>query len=252
MSIQVEGVVDLACVVGAAGGAWKLRLLLKPWRQDGGKLVRKLLYLDFQTGSKKVISQATSKWRQGANVVVSVGLLRKPGPNQAGWWGKPDGPLRRIRANAKRAIRAPQTSRHIDDGILGRLTLNRGMDWYEGTRKFRRNEYEVAVMTPDPDDAKKVARVVKRAAKCIRRIDDDLTKLRDDIADDLLELYNTEWRQSGRALSRAGFKKRLSLNSVIVQTGRTTAHFGAGSLFADHGIEVRISPRGKVREILLS
>ena len=226
-----EGVVDSACAVGATGGGWKLRLLLKPWRRDGGELIVKLLYLDFHIGSEVAIGKATRKRPRGTNVAVSLASLRKPRPNDAGWWGKPNGTPGRIRANAKRAIKAPQATRHIDDEVLGRLRLNRQFDWYEGTRKFRHREYQVAVMTPDPDDAKKVTAAVKRATKHIHNIERDLSELREAIVDELLEVYNTKWRGRGRPLSRAGFKKRLSLNFVVIQSRRTTAHFSASSLF---------------------
>ncbi len=254
ISIRIEGVVDCACRVGARDGGWQLRVLLRPWSQNGEKPIRTLLYVDFPQIQDKAAARAELKWSEGIPVAVAVSGLRKPGKNDCGWHAKAAGSLRRCAPSDAlgKLIKKQQLPRHVVDPILGRLTLNRAMDWYEGMRKFRRNEYEIAVITPDPDDAKKVAQAVKLAAKCIRRVDDELVKIRNQIADSLLQTYNTEWRQNGRALSRSGFVKRLSLSSVIVQAGRTTVYFTADELFIDHGVEVRLTARGRISEVLVA
>jgi hypothetical protein len=45
---------------------------------------------------------------------------------------------------------------------------------------------------------------------------------------------------------------RLTLSSVVVAPARVTAWFRCDGMFTDHGVEVRLSPAGKVREIAIA
>jgi hypothetical protein len=49
-----------------------------------------------------------------------------------------------------------------------------------------------------------------------------------------------------------GLDRRLKLSTIHVGDGRTTLDYSSGSLFADHGVEVRIGARGVISEILIS
>ncbi len=86
----------------------------------------------------------------------------------------------------------------------------------------------------------------------VTTIEQRFAVLRQACADKLLELHNERWNEGGPLTTPAAFKRALTLNSIHVHEGRTTVYLGAGDLYRDHGIEIRLSPRGRVREIMVS
>jgi hypothetical protein len=64
-------------------------------------------------------------------------------------------------------------------------------------------------------------------------------------------LYVRVWCE-GTPIDRARFEQRLRPSSVSVGDGRTTVHVACGNLFTDHVIELRLGPRGGVREVCLA
>jgi hypothetical protein len=142
--------------------------------------------------------------------------------------------------------------RGVKDPILGELVLDRRANWYAAERAPGKRPYDVAVQTADPDDNAAVAAAISRAGPVVRHLEGALPAFLEAITVEMLELYNSTWREEGPVLSVADFKRRLSLSSVVVGEERTTAYFDCDGLFTDHVIEVRMSPGGSVTEICLA
>jgi hypothetical protein len=140
----------------------------------------------------------------------------------------------------------------VRDPVLGKLELERDLGWYAGWRRKGKAEYEVTVTTPSPDDEHKVRRWVERARSIVLHVEAHLPSFREAIADELLDVCNLNWRDGERPVSRTAFKRQLTLDSVDVADRRVTIHLACGDLFSGHVVEVRMSPRGKVSEILLA
>jgi hypothetical protein len=67
-----------------------------------------------------------------------------------------------------------------------------------------------------------------------------------------LPLYNKTWRGERPELTADQFAAKLKPSSVDVSRRRTTLYFNDGGLLLDHVIEVRLSPAGAVKEVLLA
>jgi hypothetical protein len=127
--------------------------------------------------------------------------------------------------------------------LLGVLKLDEKLGWYEGKRARGKLAYRVYVDAPA---------VMERVDTVVLRIERDLSKIRDAIADDLLDVYNESWRELRPRLSGASFKQRHELESLVVSKRRITLYFASGRLFGRRSVEVRLSPRLAVREVRIS
>jgi hypothetical protein len=252
---RIRGVITpLGAGAGGNGKSWSLIFRLNPWRQEKGPLalhdVRVLVPM-----AEAAAQRAMTRWEKGETVALTA-RLEKPRRGDTLWHAHARLPIRRVQADAEMVavLNERAKPRTIDDPVLGPLTLDRAYDWYEGTRTIRGHEYKVTVETPDPDDDRKVARAVAKASAAIRQIERGLAGLREAIAEELLDTYNDSWRDDGdgKRLSRAAFKRRPSLQSVVVASGRTTVYFDDDELFLGHTIEVRLSARGRVSEVCLA
>ncbi|MCW8141384.1 MAG: DUF2262 domain-containing protein [Planctomycetota bacterium] len=145
-------------------------------------------------------------------------------------------------------VRQQAVLREVRDRVLGKLVLERDFGWYSGWRRG----YEVTVDTPNPDDERKVAQAIERARAIVLRIEADLRVIREAVVHELFDVCNEEWRAGERPVSRAAFVRRLTIQSIGVNVRRVTVLLGTNGLFADHVVEVRLSPKGKVREICLA
>jgi hypothetical protein len=248
----LEGIVRSVGGGSSGGGMWDLVVFLSPWREAEGPLVKKEVRLIVPVGREAALRRVMARHEKGAAIALAVSeISRKKGYP---WWDAfGSGPIRAadptpFKAEVKRQAKA----RTVEDETLGRLQLDRGMGWYEGTRRLGRKSYSVAVSTPDPDDEKKVARKVAAAGPRVVAVEREWSSILNDIAGELLDTYNEVWRQSGKPLSATAFKKLLAPSELHVADGRTTVYLSSGKLFADHGVEVRIPHRGKRRETLIS
>jgi hypothetical protein len=251
---RIQGVITpLAVAAVSDGKTWELTFRLNPWREEGGRLRLHDLRVSIPM-AETAASRAMNSWRGGEVVTLVVPKLARPRKGEALWHAQARPPIRRIQPDAELAavMKERAKPRTIDHRVLGRLTLDRAYDWYEGTRNARGMRYHVSVETADPDDDKVVTRAVAGAAEIILRLERGMASLRDAIADHLLELYNDNWRGRRKALSRAAFKRRPTLKSVVVSPGRTTLYFDDDGLFLRHTIEVRMSPRGRISEVCLA
>lgn len=248
----VEGIVGSAGGGSSGGGNWDLVLFLSPWRESGGPLLKRELRLVIPIGKDAALKRAMARCRAGTAISVSVSMLEKK--KGANWWSAfGSAPIRDAdKAQFQKAVKRRAEPRVVQDETLGELKLDRGMGWYEGTRRIRRTSYSVAVLTPHPDDQKKVTRAITAAGPRVVAVENEWGALLDQIATALLDRYNEKWRQGGKALSPTAFKKQLEPSELHVDEQAITLYLTSGKLFADHGVEVRIPRRGKQREIRIS
>jgi hypothetical protein len=249
---MIEGVIQSAGGGSSGSADWDLVLFLTPWREAGGPLVKRQVRLVVPIGKKAALDRALAQHRAGAAVAVAVSELEKQ--KKYLWWsafGIP--PLRSTDPTPFQGEVKRQAKRRVThDDTLGELVLDRGMGWYEGTRRIGRGSYSVAVLTDEPDDDKKVARAIAAAGPRVVALEKEWGAILDAVTDELLASYNGKWRQGGRPLSTTAFKKQLRPSEIHVAADRTTLYLSSGKLFAEHGVEVRIPHRGKRREILIS
>jgi len=251
---RVRGVITpLGAGAISDGKSWDLTFRLNPWREEGGPLILQDLRVLIPM-AETAASRAMNRWDKGDVVSLLVPRIEEPSKGQPLWHAHARLPIRRVRADAELAavIRERERPRTVDHPVLGRLTLDRTFDWYEGTRKGRGGKYQLFVETTEPDDDKKVARAMARAAAIVLELERGMAGVREAIADQLLDVYNDEWREGGKPLSRAAFKKRPALTSVVVSPARITLYFDDDGLFLRHTIEVRGSSRGRISEVCLA
>jgi hypothetical protein len=231
---------------------WDLVVFLAPWREEDADVIAMPMRLVVRVGEGQAMERAMAEWQPGDAIAVAVTELEKEdGFSWWSAWGR--GPIRSTdRAPFEAEIERLAKPRTFDDKTLGRLELDRETGWYECARRFGRDFLEVAVSTEDPDDDKEVARAIPAAAARVLAVEREWPALRDAIADELLDTCNEEWRDGRKPVSATWFKKQLSPTSVVVEQGRTTVYISSGSLFGEHGVEVRIPHRGKRREICIS
>ncbi len=249
----IEGV--LTKDSGSAGdvAGWAVTLDLKPWREVGAEWEKRQLRVSVRMAQTKA-NRLFGKWRQGECIRVEVGRVARTTARYLIFAFLADGfmPVRRIRLSQRPSRERADAPVQVDSAI-GRLRLDRGAGWYGAWRGSRSARYEVAICTKDPDDVRASARQIVRGGKLLRRAERSLAKLRNAAARKLLALYNQRWRQTGPALSKAAFARRLKVTSIVVDTsGQTDVLFNTDNLFADHVVEVRIAPSGRLTQIALA
>jgi hypothetical protein len=243
----VEGI--LTSVAG--NGAWQLLLSLSPWRERRGPIVKKELAVIVPFGNEAAMNRAMARYRNGQALALTVTGLED---DEAWWRAAGRKPIRSADPMSfAAAVKQLAAKRTFEDPVLGTLTLDRGMSWYEtGQRRFRYGRHTIAVQISEPDDDEHVAKAVRSAGAIVASLERAWRSMLGEIADELLDTYNDGWRDGGPLLSRAGFLRALSPESTVVGPERTTVYLRSGSLFTEHGVEVRIPRRGKRKEILVS
>ncbi len=157
-------------------------------------------------------------------------------------------PESRLRSMAKQLAKP----RLLQDRVLGDLEFARDMGCFTGERRTSKLAYEVMIDADDPDDGDEVIRLVENARRHLLRAERNLPMIRDAAADELLAVCNESWSDGRGPVSRAAFKRELSPNSMHVFPSGVILYLGSGELFADHGVEVRLSEGGEVSEVLVS
>jgi hypothetical protein len=253
---KIEGIV--ASSGGVSGtdnySKWWLTFALDPWREVGG---------DWRKGDElRVMAPAPSHdvARRQAAALRAGEILRLaikkivPRSRYRTRYAVGRGPVRRIRGDAAaRALVAQRARPHtIRDRVFGTLQLERAFDWVSTWRKIDGVSSELAIKIRDADDAEGIAADVVKGRPVLVRTLKQLPSIRGAVARKLLGLYNGTWREGRPKLSRAAFLERISLSSIIVAPERVTIHFEADEMFTDHGIEVRLGPRGAVSHVDLA
>jgi hypothetical protein len=246
----IEGVIVSSG--GSLGSDPALVLILRPWRQIGGSEQTKDLRVEVPMKSEAALNLAMRKWGEG-----SVSMTVKTTHRATKLYLErivAQSPLHRVKLSPelKRASDEQLKSKSVSSPILGRLKLERDYFWYVASRTYMSTRYCVIVVSDNPDDDLAVAKDVRRAERIVPRIEQSIPKLRKAIARDLLDTYNDSWLEKRRPLSATEFAQRHKLGSVQIGTDRITLHFENGGLFTEHIVEVRLSTRLSVQEILVS
>lgn len=241
----VEGVLQSSGAIEDEAGSL-LVLHLGPWTDGTTASVQQKLRVEIRFRSERACLRAMRACPDGAVVRIATGPLAgdPSAPSTMGAW-----PLEPIRGSAllRAAIvehRKPVVVRHV---ALGRMTLDRELNWFEGKASLwgRRRRFSVSA---DGDPSKAFAAAVRTLA-WIERARPAMEKA---VLKKLLPLYNDNWRDERPMLTGERLLKRLSVQSLALEAdGDGTLYLGAGTLFHGHGIDVEIRKR-KVAEVNLA
>jgi len=107
------------------------------------------------------------------------------------------------------------------------------------------------IAAEDPDNTSLNKETIEAGALIVQGFEKKLSQIYAAACDKLLPIHNST-RNDGRNISATAFKKNLSVNCLDLDSTRITAYLGAGSLFQDHGVEIRMDRNLKISEILVS
>jgi hypothetical protein len=228
--VRIDGIVSDGAL--AQPGRWYVMFLM-PWRHPDGRVIDEELRVAPDV-ARGVALAAPRRYRRGVAVRVTAQRVTK----QRGfaYWNATK--ISRVEKLRQLRLEEPEdiTIRHA----LGRLVLDRGRGGFVG----KRGRAELVI--------DRVEGLLAAAITRVRGVEDKQAQIRAAITRRLVPLYNTHWREARPAIDAAGFDRRLKLSTIHVADGRTTLYYACGSLFWDHGVEVRIGVRGGISEILIS
>ncbi|MFT3699456.1 MAG: DUF2262 domain-containing protein [Kofleriaceae bacterium] len=227
--VRIEGIVSDAAL---AQDGWYVMFLV-PWRHPDGTVIDREVRVA-PDASARVARAAERTYRRG----VSVRITAKKVTKERGftYWNV-DG-IVKVERVRKLQLDEPDevTIRHA----LGRLELDSSRGAYVG----KRGRVELAIDRVDG--------LLEAATKRVRAVEAKQSRIRSAIAKRLVPIYNKRWRERRPEIDAKAFDRKLKLSAIDVADGRTTLYYASGSLFADHGVEVRIGARGAISEILIS
>jgi hypothetical protein len=248
----IDGVIS-GPIAGAAdsGSTWNIVLFLAPWRHPDGRIEQHELRVEQKVGSSAQVDRAMDRFEEGDAVQVTTARLAPPRRGFTWWTCAPATRIAKTRKapaldEAQRARELPVVVR---DPELGRLVLDRDLDAFAGKRKLGGRRYTLAIARALRGTPEAQVRAMRPRVIAFER---GYAQVFAAVVEDTLPLYNDNWRDNRKRLTATAFRSRLRLQSVHFGPGRTTAYFGAGSLFLDHVVEVRLDPRTRVREIGLA
>jgi hypothetical protein len=138
----------------------------------------------------------------------------------------------------------------IQDPVLGPCTWNAKLDWYECT-PFKADPavtLSIQALTFPTLEA-----AWTKARELVGAIESITARAKAFAAADLLETFNSEWRDDGEPeITAAEFANRMTLQSVDLSATRLTLYFDDGDLFLGHCLEIRINPDGTMSEACVS
>ena len=87
----------------------------------------------------------------------------------------------------------------------------------------------------------------------VLRVEKSLPALREAIAAKLLTTCN-RWRaqEEEPPITRAAFLRALQLASISIDVKTTSLIFECDDLFEDHGVELRLTPKGRITDVALA
>jgi hypothetical protein len=237
---------------GGIGGSprgdtrWTVQIDLLAWRFEGGPVRRTRLVV------AKRVSERTLDGLMDSVRDFSVVRMRARVPREQ-LAGRPQAlmltyqGLSRDREMAKVAAELRRPLRLKDD-MLGSLTFDRGLEWFNGRTKWRGRGVGLTLVTEGGDarDSLRHARRLFRAA-AQRRWGGLVERA---LLAEPYEWWRETWRLEGDpALSEERFLARLKLRTVIVSPGGGVEFwFADGDLFGGHDVVVRGEIDGGVRD----
>lgn len=204
-----------------------------PWRHPDGRVIDEELRVAPDV-TRSVAIAAQRRYQRGVAVRVTATQVTK-GPGFTYWNAEGISKVAKLRVLQ---LAAPEdiTVRHA----LGRLELDRRRGAFVG----KRGRVELVIDRVDG--------LLVEATSRVLSVEENQAHIRATIAKRLVPVYNKHWRETRSVIDVATFDRRLKLSTIHVGDGRTTLYYATGSVFADHGVEVRLGTRGAISEILLS
>lgn len=243
---RIEGTVQ---TTGTVGGGAKVALVvfLQPWVDGNGRVQRRELRVEVPMKSLASATRAASRWD---NESVALTVTKS--------WAASGNRLEGARAERLSAVKRGEgsgtvtPSRVVEDRLLGQLELDPGSNSLVAHRRTARFDYEVLIQTGDLGDETQVAQDIERAKQRLRAVERGVARLREAASEKLLATYNEVWNDGSQSISAAQFRRALKISTIHIAPGRTTVHLSCGDMFGEHGVELRLTPRGSVSEILVA
>jgi hypothetical protein len=131
----------------------------------------------------------------------------------------------------------------IEDELLGTLTWNEDLDWWEG-RAVLAPGHAISLSIEVEDATVAPTQEIAHARRILLFLREHEPEGRLIAADELLEIYNAEWNE-GEPLNDEEFMARLTLNDVNVAfDGSAELFYQDDGLFAGHAVLVTVDPNG--------
>lgn len=241
---NVTGIVS-ASGAGGAGttstGIWHLVFFLDGWKAGDSAMHIETLRVEMPV-SKAKLSHCMDRLKPYDIVMIQARIAEYPGRGSQAM-------AQRILSNSvadqdlisrKRKLRRPVT---FDDSLLGSFVYDRSTHWYSGRPKWLGTVVSLHLETggiTNTDEVISIARELWQADKTWNE------KALDCAASKLLSLKNSSWLDKGEApLTEDAFKKRMSINSIIVWPGgKIEFVYKDGDLFWGHEIVVKGTLQG--------
>lgn len=232
-------------------GAWSLVITLAPWRDPDGHIQQQALRVEQRVGSRSKLDLAMERLCERDPVRVTTAGVSPPRPGFAWWDCAAATRIAKIAMPSDLEVAQRERDRPVvvRDPQLGRFVLDRRLGAFVCKRGRLGKRYEL--MIAEAIGTSPAAQVQSARARVLA-FEHAYARILEAVIAEKLRLYNDNWRGNRRRLTPRAFRSRLRLQSVHVAPSRTTAYIGAGTLFEDHVIEVRIDPQANIREILLA
>lgn len=217
--------------VSKGGATWDLVFHLAAWRTRDGEVDRGRLRCLMPVGDKSAL-QTWYPTVPGLGL-VQFEVVRQEGPTL---WVRHvsildgDFELEAVR----RQLREPVI---VDDVELGRLTLDRRLDVYQGTVQWNGHSISVMLSGADPEQPQAV---LDEAKSLLREQAAWDTLAREVAVAKLLPLKNSAWLQEGEdEITSEVFALRMTLNTIDVsEGGEWSLFFDDDDMFGGHAIVV--------------
>jgi hypothetical protein len=136
-------------------------------------------------------------------------------------------------------------ARTIRDEVLGPLTWNTDLDWWEGRVELSPGHpLSLSLSVEDEDATADPVREIAHGRRILLFLREHEPEARLVAADELLEIYNAEWNE-GEPLDEEEFMDRLTLDDVNVSfDGSAELFYLDDGLFAGHTVVVTVDANG--------
>lgn len=264
MQARVPGAYRIDAAIAPAGAAgygedrnrWTLGVTVGAWRGPGGKVSTDELFLRLPGVHKQQLAVLMRKLPGLALVRLDLHAAPERCRYDGGyerWEGVLDAVVATNIRDADLAawVEAMRKPLIVRDEMLGSLTFDRALSWYEGRRVLEGAEYKLAVVIEDPPDVERDAATLESLRARVGEIEAQLPRYRHAAGEQLLVLYNDEWRDDDAPrLTREQFTNRLVLASVYMHPdGGIDIFFGDADLFGGHQIHLRLDAPDAVPEV---
>lgn len=237
---EVIGVVEPSGVGGSRSRGeelWTLLFTFDSWRDHEGTLHQSRL-----TVRKEVSEKELDEFRASVSAFQVVRLLVRIGEDAA--FDFPQAVLIDLIASSasdpelERIANALQQPVMLKTKVLGKLSLDRSVGWYEGAVRVGMKKIRMSI---DPDDIESPEATIEAAERLVSTIRDWDRKARDLAVKELLSVKNESWLEEGETeVTSEQFKKRMKAESITVhEDGSFDFWYEDGDLFWGHSIEVR-------------